>query len=45
MTEPPPPETHFATTRWTQVWEAARGGDTPARDALVGLCTAYWRPL
>jgi RNA polymerase sigma factor (sigma-70 family) len=45
MTEPPPPETHFATTRWTQVWAAARGGDTPARDALAGLCSAYWRPL
>ena len=45
MTPHPSPETQFATTRWTRVWEAARGGDASAFDALAGLCAAYWRPL
>ena len=43
-----PPETHstiFATTRWTLVCEAARGGDTDAAEALGALFQTYWPPL
>lgn len=37
--------THFATTRWTLVHEAARGGDTAAVAALGALFVTYWPPL
>jgi RNA polymerase sigma factor (sigma-70 family) len=37
--------THFATTRWTLIREAARGGDTEAVDALGALFLTYWPPL
>ena len=37
--------TLFATTQWTVVCEAARGGDTEAVAALGGLFEAYWPPL
>ena len=37
--------TLFATTRWTVVCDAARGGDTGASDALGTLFAAYWQPL
>lgn len=36
---------HFATTRWTLVSEAARGGDTAAVAALGALFVTYWPPL
>ena len=41
----PTRQTLFATTRWTLVGDAARGGDRMALDALEALCTAYWQPL
>jgi hypothetical protein len=34
----------FATTRWSLV-VAARGGSSPAREALAELCSLYWYPL
>ncbi len=37
--------THFATTRWTLVSEAVRGGDTEALEAMGALFGTYWRPL
>lgn len=37
--------TLFATTRWSVVCEAARGGDTGAAEALEALFKTYWRPL
>jgi RNA polymerase sigma factor (sigma-70 family) len=37
--------TLFATTRWTLVCDAARGGDTGAVDALGSLFQTYWPPL
>ena len=37
--------TSFATTRWTLVREAARGGDTLAVEAMGNLVRAYWQPL
>ncbi len=37
--------TLFATTRWTLVCDAARGGDTAAVEALEALCGTYWQPL
>jgi RNA polymerase sigma-70 factor (ECF subfamily) len=37
--------TLFATTRWTLVREAARGGDSAAVEALGLLCATYWQPL
>jgi RNA polymerase sigma factor (sigma-70 family) len=37
--------TFFATTRWTLVSHAARGGDTAAEDALGALFQTYWQPL
>jgi len=37
--------TLFATTRWTLVCDAARGGDTAAVDALGALFGTYWQPL
>ncbi|MFA7342663.1 MAG: sigma-70 family RNA polymerase sigma factor [Terrimicrobiaceae bacterium] len=37
--------TLFATTRWTLVCEAARGGDTAAVEALGALFGTYWQPL
>jgi len=35
----------FATTRWTVVSDAARGGDTGAVEALGALFGTYWQPL
>lgn len=40
-----PTPTLFATTRWTLVCDAARGGDTDATDALGALFGTYWQPL
>jgi RNA polymerase sigma-70 factor (ECF subfamily) len=40
-----PNPTLFATTRWTVVCEAARGGDTGAVEALGALFGTYWQPL
>ncbi len=37
--------TFFATTRWTLVREAARGGDALAVEALGSLVRSYWQPL
>ena len=37
--------TLFATTQWTVVCDAARGGDTEALQALESLLGTYWRPL
>jgi RNA polymerase sigma factor (sigma-70 family) len=37
--------TQFATTRWTLIREAARGGDAEAVDALGALFLTYWPPL
>jgi RNA polymerase sigma-70 factor (ECF subfamily) len=37
--------TIFATTRWTLIRDAARGGDTAAVDALGALFLTYWPPL
>ncbi|MEY4489497.1 MAG: hypothetical protein RIQ79_2005 [Verrucomicrobiota bacterium] len=45
---PPAPDsapTHFATTQWTLIHEAARGGDTAAVAALGALFQTYWPPL
>jgi RNA polymerase sigma-70 factor (ECF subfamily) len=39
------PPAFFATTRWTLVCEAARGGDTVATEALGALFATYWQPL
>ena len=35
----------FDTTQWSVVAEAARSGDTDAREALALLCERYWEPL
>ena len=40
-----PPATLFATTRWTLVCEAARGGDADGLEALGALFGSYWQPL
>ncbi len=45
MTEPTSQPTFFATTRWTMVREAVRGGDDAARSALGALFSIYWQPL
>lgn len=37
--------TFFATTRWTLVCDAARGGETQALAALELLFSTYWPPL
>ena len=37
--------TFFATTRWSLVCDAARGGGQEASDALGQLFSTYWRPL
>lgn len=37
--------TVFATTRWTVVRDAARGGDSRAVEALGALFATYWQPL
>lgn len=37
--------TFFATTRWTLVCEAVRGGDPQATEALGSLFGTYWPPL
>ena len=40
------PPTFFATTQWTLVIDAARGGEeTSATDALGTLFQTYWQPL
>jgi RNA polymerase sigma-70 factor (ECF subfamily) len=36
---------HFATTRWSQVLAAGRGGGAEAHEALSRLCESYWYPL
>ena len=44
----PPPSTRpefFATTRWTLIRDAARGGDAEAVTALGDLFVTYWPPL
>lgn len=41
----PDQTTRFATTRWTLVHEAARGGDRAAVAALGDLFRTYWPPL
>jgi RNA polymerase sigma factor (sigma-70 family) len=45
MTQRTSQATFFATTRWTMVREAVRGGDDAARSALGGLFSIYWQPL
>jgi RNA polymerase sigma-70 factor (ECF subfamily) len=48
MTSGPPPPGHagrFATTHWSQVLAAGRGGSPGSRQALEALCEAYWYPL
>jgi RNA polymerase sigma-70 factor (ECF subfamily) len=35
----------FATTSWTQVLKAREAPSSEARQALEGLCRAYWYPL
>lgn len=45
MTKPTSQPTFFATTRWTIVREAVRGGDDAARSALGELFSIYWQPL
>ena len=45
MAAPDPPPTLFATTRWTLVHDAARGGDGMAMSALGALFSTYWQPL
>ena len=35
----------FATTRWSVVASAGRGGSAESRDALAALCETYWFPL
>jgi len=35
----------FLTTHWTQVCDAARGGDTGAVEAMGALFETYWPPL
>jgi RNA polymerase sigma-70 factor (ECF subfamily) len=35
----------FATTSWTQVLAAREAPSSEARQALEGLCRAYWYPL
>ena len=36
---------HFATTRWTMVFEAGRPPSVDSDNALAGLCEAYWFPI
>lgn len=38
-------QTYFATTHWTLVRDAARGGDATALRALEELFGTYWKPL
>jgi RNA polymerase sigma factor (sigma-70 family) len=38
-------QTFFATTHWTLVRDAARGGDATAQQALEALFGTYWQPL
>ncbi|MEJ6635271.1 MAG: sigma factor [Akkermansiaceae bacterium] len=38
-------KTHFVTTRWTLVHEAAQGGSADAVAALESLILIYWQPL
>jgi RNA polymerase sigma-70 factor (ECF subfamily) len=35
----------FATTSWTQVLAAREAPSSESRQALEGLCNAYWYPL
>lgn len=40
------PSSHFASTRWSVVLAAGRGGDSgPVREALASLCETYWYPV
>lgn len=39
------PRDYFATTHWTLVLDAGRGGSDSAREALAQLCETYWYPL
>ena len=36
---------NFATTHWTVVLAAGRGGSKESEEALASLCGAYWYPL
>jgi RNA polymerase sigma factor (sigma-70 family) len=45
MTDRQVPPPFFATTRWTLVCDAAKGGDGQAVDALGTLFGTYWQPL
>lgn len=40
-----PSNVPFPTTRWSQVVAAGDHADPDAREALAGLCAAYWYPL
>jgi hypothetical protein len=43
------PDSHmpgrFPTTQWSRVVTASRGDAAQAREALSGLCRAYWYPI
>lgn len=45
MPDVPSQAAFFATTRWTLVRDAARGGDAVAQAALGDLFVTYWPPL
>lgn len=45
MSSPNTPQSHFVTTRWTLIREAASGGDSAAVEALGVLFGSYWQPL
>ena len=40
-----PTAAQFATTHWSLVFAAGRGGSAEARQALAELCRIYWYPL
>ncbi|MCZ7635470.1 MAG: hypothetical protein M5U12_05115 [Verrucomicrobia bacterium] len=39
-----PTAAHFATTHWSLVFAAGRGGSSEAREAMADLCRIYWYP-
>ena len=39
------PDSHFATTQWTVVWQAAREDSQHGRPALTEIVSRYWQPL
>lgn len=41
----PRKDSHFVTTRWSLVIDAASEGDTQAASSLAALCEIYWLPL